>query len=183
MEQDINYCKNSAKIAQRFAASKTYTALMSLVIFARKDDKLKFSCRKFIIFWVQQIFSQATKLLFHTQKLPSSKMKINNDKTTLFKRLEISQQNYFSLKNRTFQLTFSMSDILVPLSVSLQRVAKGLCCCEAAAEEQQYLRLLHLVKNGTFWSQPSGKFLTFINLSHVATFWSQWPPSPDQQSL
>ena len=50
MEQDINYCKNSAKIAQRFAASKTYTALMSLVIFARKDDKLKFSCSKFIIF-------------------------------------------------------------------------------------------------------------------------------------
>ena len=82
---------------------------------------------------MQQIFSQATKLLFHTQKLPSSKMKINNDKITLFQSsLEISHQNYFSLQK--FSLTFSMSDILVPLPVPLQGVAEGIGR-QAAAEE------------------------------------------------
>ena len=43
---------------------KIILALVSLLIFTRKEHKLKFSCRKFIIFQVQRIFCQLRNYCF-----------------------------------------------------------------------------------------------------------------------
>ena len=50
---------------------KITLALVSLLIFTRKEHKLKFSCRKFIIFQVQRIFSELQNYCFTRREFRS----------------------------------------------------------------------------------------------------------------
>ena len=50
---------------------KIMLALVSLLIFTRKEHKLKFSCRKFIIFQVQRIFTELQNYCFTRREFES----------------------------------------------------------------------------------------------------------------
>ena len=90
---------------------KIMLALVSLLIFTRKEHKLKFSCRKFIIFQVQRIFTELQNYCFTRREFGS----INLLAVVILKE-----------SFKTLKLTFSMSDILFPLSISLEGVLEGI---------------------------------------------------------